>query len=196
MANTDTPFGAKPIGHKLGLDWTQCVNVYYVSSSDSKAIGKYDLVSLAGSSDTLAEYPTVARAAAAGVLLGSVVGFGSTPYAAFNPSNLAYKYRPASTAMYLWVVDDPFVIYEMQEDNTANDMDADMVGLATDIATVADCNTTTGISTMELDSSDTATGAGQMRILGISKRPGNVLGTYCKWRVMINEHQLRAGTDV
>lgn len=196
MANIDTPFGAKPVGHKLGIDWTGCVNVYYVPSTDSAPLGKYDLVSLAGSSDTLAEYPTVTRAAAAGVLLGSVVGFGLTANEAFYPTNLSLKYKPASTAMYVWVVDDPLVIYEMQEDNAGNNMDADMVGLSTDIAAVASCNTTTGLSTMELDSSDTATALGQMRILGISKRPGNALGSYCKWLCMINEHQLLTGTDV
>jgi hypothetical protein len=74
-------------------------------------------------------------------------------------------------------------------------MDADMVGLATDIA-VGSGNTTTGISAMELDSSDTATGAGQMRILGLVRRGTNALGSYAIWRCMINEHQLRTGTDV
>ena len=195
MANTDAAFGFKPVGHALGLDWTQCVNPYYFAAGESTATFKYDLVSLAGSSDTLGEYPTIAQTAAAGAILGVVIGFSNTPYISADVTNLARKYRPASTAMYGWVVDDPFVIYEAQEDSDTNDMDADMVGLATDIA-VGSGNTTTGISAMELDSSDTATGAGQMRILGLVRRGTNALGSYAIWRCMINEHQLRTGTDV
>lgn len=195
MANTDAAFGFKPVGHLLGLDWTQCVNPYYFAAAESTATFKYDLVSLAGSSDTLGEYPTVAQTAAAGSVLGAVIGFSNTPYISADVTNLARKYRPASTAMYAWVVDDPFVIYEAQEDSTGNDMDADMVGLATDIA-VGSGNTTTGISAMELDSSDTATGAGQMRILGLVRRGTNALGSYAIWRCMINESQLLTATDV
>jgi hypothetical protein len=195
MANTDAAFGFKPVGHALGLDWTQCVNPYYFAAGESTATFKYDLVSLAGSSDTLGEYPTIAQTAAAGAILGVVIGFSNTPYISADVTNLARKYRPASTAMYGWVVDDPFVIYEAQEDSADNDMDADMVGLATDIA-VGSGDTTTGISAMELDSSDTATGAGQMRILGLVRRGTNALGSYAIWRCMINEHQLRTGTDV
>jgi hypothetical protein len=195
MANTDAAFGFKPVGHALGLDWTQCVNPYYFAAGESTATFKYDLVSLAGSSDTLGEYPTIAQTAAAGAILGVVIGFSNTPYISADVTNLARKYRPASTAMYGWVVDDPFVIYEAQEDSDTNDMDADMVGLATDIA-VGSGNTTTGISAMELDSSDTATGAGQMRILGLVRRGTNALGSYAIWRCMINEHQLLTATDV
>jgi hypothetical protein len=195
MANTDAAFGFKPVGHALGLDWTQCVNPYYFAAGESTATFKYDLVSLAGSSDTLGEYPTIAQTAATGAILGVVIGFSNTPYISADVTNLARKYRPASTAMYGWVVDDPFVIYEAQEDSADNDMDADMVGLATDIA-VGSGNTTTGISAMELDSSDTATGAGQMRILGLVRRGTNALGSYAIWRCMINEHQLLTATDV
>jgi hypothetical protein len=195
MANTDAAFGFKPVGHALGLDWTQCVNPYYFAAGESTATFKYDLVSLAGSSDTLGEYPTIAQTAAAGAILGVVIGFSNTPYISADVTNLARKYRPASTAMYGWVIDDPFVIYEAQEDSDTNDMDADMVGLATDIA-VGSGDTTTGISAMELDSSDTATGAGQMRILGLVRRGTNALGSYAIWRCMINEHQLLTATDV
>jgi hypothetical protein len=117
MANTDAAFGFKPVGHALGLDWTQCVNPYYFAAGESTATFKYDLVSLAGSSDTLGEYPTIAQTAAAGAILGVVIGFSNTPYISADVTNLARKYRPASTAMYGWVVDDPFVIYEAQEDS-------------------------------------------------------------------------------
>ena len=163
MANTDKPFGFKPAGHLLGLDWTQSIKCYYVGSSDSTAMFKYDLVVPAGSAESLGIYPDVTQAAAADAkLLGSAVGFSTVPQITADPTDLERKYRLASTAAYVWVVTDPFVIYEAQEDSTGNSIDADMFSLATDIH-VGSGSTVTGISAMELDSSDTATGAGQMR---------------------------------
>jgi len=71
-----------------------------------------------------------------------------------------------------------------------------MVGLSTDIATVGTGSTTTGKSAMELDSSDTATALGQCKILRVSNRENNALGTYCKWDVLIVEHEMLIATDV
>ena len=52
-------------------------------------------------------------------------------------------------------------------------------------------DTASGMSGMELDSSDTASSSGQCRILGVSNKEDNDLGTYCKWDVLINLHELR-----
>jgi len=104
-------------------------------------------------------------------------------------------YRPASTAMYVLVVDDPFVIFEIQEDSVGNSITAAMVGLSTDIV-VGSGNTTTGKSGMELDSSDTATGAGQCKLLNIARRENNALGDNCSWEVLIVEHEMLSATDV
>jgi hypothetical protein len=97
--------------------------------------------------------------------------------------------------MYCLVVDDPDVIFEIQEDNVGNDIAATMVGLSTDIAVGAG-DTATGKSGMELDSSDTATAAGQCKILGLSNKEDNALGTDAKWDVLIIEHEMRSSADV
>lgn len=196
MANTTTPFGAIPVSHFLGVDWAQGGHIYYVGTGDSTAIGRGDYVSLAGSADTTGKYPTIARTAAGGAILGVAYSFGTNPDVLINVSNLSENYRAASVARYVLVLDDPFIIYKMKEDSVGNNIDADMIGLATDIATVTDCNTTTGISTMALDSSDTATAGGQVRLLGVDKSNGNALGANCDFLVMINEHQLMATTDI
>jgi hypothetical protein len=97
--------------------------------------------------------------------------------------------------MYCLVVDDPFVIFEIQEDSVGNSITADMVGLSTDIV-VGSGNTNTGLSGMELDSSDTATPAGQCKILRAVDREDNALGDHCKWEVTIIEHEMLSATDV
>lgn len=197
MANTDSPFGFKPVKHLNGAPWNGKVNVYYIPSTDGTATFVGDAVKLAGSADSTGKYPTIAQAAATNAICGVVVGFADNPYVGINPDYPNRRYRPAYTAMYAFVVDDPFVIFEVQEDSTGNSITADMVGLATDIV-VGSGSTTTGRSAMELDSSDTATAAGQCRIMRLVNREDNALGNYAKWEVLIAEHQFlnTISTDV
>jgi hypothetical protein len=195
MANLDTPFGFKPVGHLLGVPWSAKIRTYYVPATDATAMFKGDAVKSAGSADATGKFPTVAQAAATNVIRGVIVGFGDNPHVGIHPDNPTRDYRPASTAMYVFVVDDPFVIFEIQEDSVGNAIDADMVGLSTDI-TVGTGSTSTGKSAMELDSSDTATALGQCKILRLVDREDNVLGNHAKWEVLIVEHEMLAATDV
>jgi len=196
MSNIDTPFGFKPVGHLLGGPWNGKVNAYYVPVGNAAALFKGDAVKSAGSADASGKYPTVAQAAAGDVIRGVIIGFGDNPFTMTHPETPNRDYLPVSTAGYVFVVDDPFVIFEIQEDNAANDMTADMVGLSTDIATVGSGSTATGKSAMELDSSDTATALGQCKLLRVSNREDNALGAYCKWDVLIVEHEMLIATDV
>jgi len=195
MSNIDRAGGFKPVRHLNGNPWNGKARWYYIPSGDGTALFKGDAVKSGGSSDASGKYATVTQAAASNTIRGVVIGFGDQPNVAIDTTNLYRTYRPASTAMYCLVVDDPDVIFEIQEDNDSNDMDADMVGLSTDIV-VGSGNTTSGLSAMELDSSDTATAAGQCKILGVSNKEDNALGTYCKWDVLIIEHEMRSSTDV
>lgn len=197
MANLDTPFGFKPVKHLNGSPWNGKLNVYYIPATDSTAVFKGDAVKLAGAADATGKYPTVAQAAATNAICGVVVGFGDNPHVMTHLDNPNRDYRPASTAMYVWVVDDPFVVFEVQEDSDSNSITAAMVGLATDIV-VGTGSTSTGRSAMELDSSDTATAAGQCRIMRLVDREDNALGDYAKWEVLIAEHQFLStiSTDV
>jgi len=198
MANLDTPFGFKPVKHLNGSPWNGKANVYYVPSTDNTAIFKGDAVKGAGAADTTGKYPTVAQATAGAAVRGVVVGFGDNPYTMTHPDTPNRTYRPAATAMYVFVVDDPQVIFEVQEDSDANSITAAMVGLSANFV-VGSGSTTTGKSAMELDSSDTATDTtGNCRILRLVDREDNALGDYAKWEVLFGEHELglTISTDV
>lgn len=198
MANLDTPFGFKPVKHLNGNPWNGKTNVYYIPSTDGTAVFKGDAVKSAGSADTTGKYPTVTQATAGAAVRGVVVGFGDNPYTMTHPDTPNRDYRPASTAMYAFVVDDPQVIFEVQEDSDANSITAAMVGLSTNFV-VGTGSTVTGKSAMELDSSDTATDtAGNCRILRLVDREDNELGNYAKWEVLFGEHELglTISTDV
>ena len=198
MANLDAPRGFKPIKHLNGSPWNGKANIYYIPATDSTATFIGDAVKSAGSADATGKFPSVAQAAAGDSIRGVIVGFGTTPHMMANPDNLAMKYRAASTAMYCMVVDDPQVIFEIQEDSVGNSITAAMVGLSTNVV-VGTGSTTTGKSAMELDSSDTGTDtAGQCRILRLVDREDNALGDHAKWEVLIGEHELglTISTDV
>ena len=195
MANSDIPSGFRPVKHLSGSSWNGKANVYYIPSSDGTAVFVGDAVKSAGSADTTGKYPTVTQAAATDTIRGVVIGFGDNPYTMIHPDTPNKSYRPASTAMYCLVVDDPQVIFEIQEDSVGNSIAATMVGLSTDIV-VGTGSTTTGKSAMELDSSDTATAAGQCKILRVANREDNALGDHCKWEVLIIEHEMLSSTDV
>lgn len=195
MANLDTPFGFKPVKHLIGAPWNGKANVYYVPSTDNTALFIGDAVKSAGAADTTGKYPTVAQAAAGDAIRGVIVGFGDNPNVMTNPDAPMRRHRLAATAMYVFVVDDPFVIFEIQEDSVGNSISAAMVGLSTDIVVGAG-STATGKSGMELDSSDTATAAGQCKILRLVNREDNELGNHAKWEVTIIEHEMLSSTDV
>lgn len=195
MANSDTPSGFKPIKHLNGNPWNGKVNVYYIPATDATATFIGDAVKSAGSATSDGLYPTVAQAAAGDAIRGVVVGFSDQPYVSVNTDNLNEKYRAASVARYAFVVDDPDVIFEVQEDSDGGSIAAASVGLSCDFV-VGSGSTVTGKSGMEIDSSDVATAAGQFKLLRVSNKVGNELGNYCKWEVLFREHEMLAATDV
>jgi len=188
--NIDRISGFHPVRHLNGNPWNGKTRTYYVRSDYGVALFIGDAVLSGGSADTSGKYATVQQATAGSNIRGVITGFSDQPYLAADTSNLCRTYKPSLTAMYVQVCDDPDVIFEIQEDNVGDDMDADMVGLSTNIA-VGSGDTSSGMSGIELDSNATAAASSQCRILGVSNKEDNALGTYCKWDVLINLHELR-----
>lgn len=195
MANLDIPAGLKPVKHLNGSPWNGQANVYYVPATDSVAIFKGDAVKSAGAADATGKYPTVAQAAAGDAIRGVVIGFGEMPQIMINPTNPDRTHRPASTAMYVMVIDDPTVIFEIQEDSVGAALTAANVGQSADLV-VGSGVAITGKSGMELDSSSSAATACTCKILRAVNREDNELGNQCKWEILIAEHEMKLATGV
>lgn len=207
MANTNQTRGFVPARYLNGTAWNGQFNIYYHPASDATTIGVGDPVTMlqGGGADATGRFPSVIRAAAATTIVGVAIGFGTVPTGIqgvdpavlFDPSNLTLAYGPASTAYYVAVVDDPFVIFEIQEDSdTVNIGITDLMGTVEHVA--ADCNTSTGISGYKLDSS-TATGLIDYytwRLLRLVDRSDNEIGQYARWFVMCNRHHFLSGVAV
>lgn len=190
MANPDAAFGAVPIKHLDGSPYNGMVNEYYVPATDGTAMYINDIVKHGGTSDTEGVPQAIQATAGNTALLGSIVGFRA------DPSNLSLQYRSASTLRYYLVADAPDLVFKMQEDSTGGALAATEVGCNADIAVTAG-STVTGLSAMEIDSSDAianTTAAANLRILRLLKDSNNAIGTNAIWEVMINEHFYKTTT--
>lgn len=179
MANVDRVSGARPVKHLDGSPYNGATTRYYVASSDSVAIFPGDFVKSSGTGDA-AGVPGVAQAAATESLRGAVVSVEPV-------TDESLPYRAASTERYVNVADAPDIVFEIQESGALAVTD---INRNADI-TVAAGDTATGRSGMELDSSDIKDATAQLRVLGLSQRPDNEVGTNAKWLVVINEHELK-----
>jgi hypothetical protein len=113
-------------------------------------------------------------------------------------SDLSILYREASTNRIALVVDSPDVVFEVQESAStdASSIAATKVGNNFDIVYTAG-STASGRSAVTLDSSDSSgTSTAGLRLLGLRKKPGNAMGAYAVWEVVINEHEFKTTTGV
>ena len=192
MANSDIPNGLKPIKNLGGSPWNGKANIYYFTAAYDSTVFKGDIVKLAGSADATGKYPSIEKSAAGDITnVGVVIGFGTHPSLMMDPDSSNMKYKLTKTEMYALVVDDPFVIFEIQEDGA---IAATSVGLTTDFIDGGG-STTTGLSGIELDSSEVGA-TGNLRILRAVNREDNALGTNCKWEVLLVEHAYREQVTV
>ena len=199
MANADRPMGLKPVKMANGSPWNGQVTMYYKSAA-SNAIYKGTCVKHGGSGDTLGQVPSCDLAGATDQILGVAVGFSNNKNIALDPTNLERDYCPASTAMYIAVVDSPDVIFEAQEDNGSSaHMEAGDIGQNIALATSSAGSTTTGLSSAELDSDGNAAGyaSAPLLVVGVVDRPDNTMGSsadHTKWLVKIADHHFQRPT--
>lgn len=213
MANTNAPFGLKPVKHLNGSPWNGQVNMYFIDSADTAAYYFGDAVKsasgVAGDITTGAPavtlYGTRNAASTTGAIRGVIVGIGSSVQSpggsspqAFDPNNLEAMFIPATKTKdyYVWVVDSPDVVFEAQTDTLASAPYNQNAPLFVANAPTAPMNQS---ASYVQGSAVATTQALPLRILGGVNRSDNDLsGTAAnaKLLVKINQHELadnRAG---
>ena len=190
MANTNSPFGFRPVG-KVGQNAdNQGLSQYNIASASSTSIFQGDLVKMTGTG-------YIDQSGASDPSLGVFWG----AFISKDPSTGKPKYTnyytdttvAAGQTIEAFVYDDPYARFEVQADDGAI-AQAD-VGLNFDI-NVGTGSTINGQSEMTLDVGTSATTALLVRVIGFSKDPSNSIGAYAKTIVTINEHQLKSTTGV
>ena len=110
--------------------------------------------------------------------------------------------RPASTATFnsedakALVVDQPDVIFEMQQDSDTDTPSQADIGTNADFIATHTGSTLTGLSKMEVDTSTCTTATANLRILRFVPKPDNAVGAYAKVEVLINEHFYKTTTGI
>lgn len=192
MANTDAPFGLRPIGHVNGSPWNGKTEEFLIADAYNTAIYFGDIVKPAAAG--------VIQVASAGdtLLLGV---FQGCRYRATDGSYVFSPRWPASTSTfnsegaYGLVVVDPTVVYEVQHDSDTNTPAQADIFANGDFISTHTGSSITGLSKMELDTSTITTATANLRVLGWVESPDNEkAANFAKVRVLINEHALKSTT--
>lgn len=196
MANTNAPFGLRPVRYLNGAPWNGQVQRYLIPSTDGTAYFIGDPVTLAGDAGASGSYvngiptggmPTVSIGLAGATCVGVIVGFE------LNPAGLDAIHRAASIARVALVADDPNTIFHIQEVNSGTAFTSAEVGLNANFVS-ASGSTVTGYSAYTLDNStELTTSTLNCKILRLAQFETNDYGVAAIWEVTLNNHAFRAG---
>jgi len=181
MANVDKAFGLRALGNLSGTG-AQKQYGYLIEDNQAGAIYQGDLVTIVGG--YVVKFAPGTHAAALGVFNGCNYidpTTGKPTWKNFYPGSV----NITQGQIIADVIDDPSQLFIIQADEDIVQADigknADVIGTGG--------SSTTGQSTMELDSSTIAdTEARNLKIVGLYNVPGNTLGDFAVVVVKINEH--------
>lgn len=200
MANINRPNGLSPIGNFQGGSWNQQGRMYYIPSTDSTntyAIG--DIVKSATSADANG-VPAVTKATASDVPLGIIVGVrvadpGVSLAGTVIDLSVTYIPKTKTRAYYVYVVDDPMVLFEVQFDSTAIAV-TDLHKNAALTITADQTSTLTQSSpySSTVLTAPNTTNTLPIRLLGLVQRVDNSTGAYARVVAKFNIHEFGVGT--
>ncbi len=199
MANANTPRGLSPVGTITGAAYNEQGRLYAIANDGTNTYAIGDIVKVAGSGDTNG-VPYVTKAATTDTPVGVIVGIRvADPGVSLVGTTLALNtiYLPLNSGTrYVYVVDDPSVIFEVQGDATGVAV-ADIfknAGLTitadqTTLAQSAPLSNTVLNASSFLAIGSSGSLALPLQIIGLSQRVDNAAGAYAKALVKWNKHQ-------
>lgn len=192
MPNANAPTGLTPRRYRNGSPWMGAARHYFVPATDANAMFIGDPVVIVAGSDAPNGFAsvTLATPGASNRITGVVVGFRpGTPFA-FNAS------KPANTAGYVIVADDPDLLFEVQESAVTDAAALTAAAMGKNVNLLAGTGNSVRGSGFQIDSTSSGTAAtGQLRIVESQRRVDNTMiganGTagaaFAKWMVAINQ---------
>ena len=197
MANANRPSGFSPVQYLNGSPWNGQARIYSIAAAYATALYIGDPVKSSGTADANG-VPGIILGATTGALRGVIVGLGSAEGLIANPKNLDITYRPAaaqSTDWYAMVVDDPQVLFEIQENANGTALAAADIGLNTISVSGSGSGFVSGwMLASATDATPATTATLQLKLMGLVRRQQNAFGAYAKHLVKINVHELGTGT--
>src|SRR3990167_1925849 len=185
MANSDAPFGFRPVMHRGGAPFNGAANLYLATCGTSLFIGDPVLITGQSNSTELNGMPpgsvpivnvvgTTDTSAVSGVIVGVVpTDATSTIY-----------YAGTKTATQVWVADDPDLLFEVQCDGTITQEE---VGKAAVMVTTHAGSTTTGRSGSEISATLATQGVYVLERL-VPKADNDLASANSKLIVSVRKH--------
>lgn len=188
MSAIFAPFGLKPLYHPSGIIRPKALDV---ASGYNTNLFQYTPVALGAPAAGLIFGPTLA---ATGPIIGTFLG---VEYTQANQRRAYSNWWPANTVatqIVAYYTDDQLITYEIQANGSIAET---QIGNQADF-TAEVGNTTTGFSTVALDTASLITGAAtkQVKIVGLTPGPLNAFGdAFTIVQVQIANHQFTANRN-
>jgi hypothetical protein len=183
MANVDNPNGLTPVRYVSGAPYNGACRKYYIPSTDTDAaVYVGGLVKLTGGADANGIPVVTGNTATAQAVVGVVVGV-------MPDTADSLIYRANSTSRYVYVADDPDLLFEVQEDGTSA---ATIAGATAILTGHTSGSTVSGRSAIEISTagiSETSDVDDDVRIIEMVQRADNAVGLNSRWLVRLNLHQ-------
>lgn len=181
MANVDKAFGLRPMGN-LSATGAQAQYGYEIADNQAGAIYQGDLVTIFDG--YLVKFAPATHTAAVGVFNGCQYinpTTGKPTWSNYYPGSV----NITAGKIMADVIDDPNQKFIIQADGSVTQV---QIGLNADVIGTGG-STTTGVSSMELNSGTIAKAAAlNLKIIGLYDVPGNEFGANAVVVVKINEH--------
>lgn len=199
MANANTPRGLSPVGTITGAAYNEQGRLYAIANDGTNTYAIGDVVKVAGGSDT-SGVPYATKAATTDTPVGVIVGIRvADPSTSLVGTTLALNqiYLPLNSGLrYVFVVDDPSVIFEVESDATG----VSAANVFSNAGLTITANQTTlgqasPLSNTVLDASSikaigtSGSLALPLQIIGITQAENNAPGAYAQVLVKWNKHQ-------
>jgi hypothetical protein len=199
MANANTPRGLSPVGTITGAAYNEQGRLYAIANDGTNTYAIGDVVKVAGGSDA-SGVPYATKAATTDTPVGVIVGIRvSDPSTSLVGTTLALNtlYLPLNSGLrYVYVVDDPAVIFQVEGDATgvsaANVFSNAGLTITADQTTLGQAqplsNTVlAGASIKAIGTSGSL--ALPLQIIGLEQIENNAAGAYANVLVKWNKHQ-------
>jgi hypothetical protein len=199
MANANIPRGLSPVGTITGAPYNEQGRLYAIANDGTNTYAIGDVVKVAGSSDANG-VPYVTKAATTDTPVGVIVGIRvSDPSVSLVGTTLALNtiYLPLSSGLrYVYVVDDPNVIFEVEGDATGvaaadvfKNAGLTITANQTTLAQSAPLSNTVLNASSFLAIASSGSLALPLQIIGLVQAVNNAPGAYASALVKWNKHQ-------
>ena len=199
MANTNAPFGGKPVGYRSGAPYSGKANLYYLAASQGDAlhIGDFVVSSAVGDANGV---PGIDKAAGNSVCRGIIVGLlpvypgVSMVGSALDLEDAGYLSASNAAATYALVADESDLVFEIQCGATATNLVSTKLSNNFTLTIAVPSPATNPLSATIVDNSSiNTTNTLQFKMLGLASRPNNAIGAYQVVKACFNTHELSGG---